>query len=71
MQVLSKKILEAVKGSVKTRNRLAYDFNKVSKTIDSWIDSNSIMLTTPTALRAIREELSIPETEEILEEQEA
>jgi hypothetical protein len=68
MKVLSKKILKAVKESKETRIRLGYEFNRVQKTIDNWIDANSPMLTTPTALIVIREELNIDDNEPILEE---
>lgn len=69
MYVISKKILDQLKENKKARIKLGYEFNRVGKTIDEWIDSNNPMLTTETAQRVIREELEIPETEEILEEQ--
>lgn len=68
MQILSKKILKKIKRSIKCRNRLAYDLGKTAKTIDNYVTKNSPLLTSATALNAIRDEFKIPETEEILEE---
>lgn len=68
MKVISKKILGAIKESQHTKNRLAYELNVTSRTIDNYIDGNSILLTSATALLAIREELKLDESVELLEE---
>lgn len=69
MEVLTKKTLDQIKESLKCRNRLAYELNKSEPVIRNYVDDNHIMLTSATALRVIREELGISETENILEKQ--
>lgn len=56
---IRQEVLEQIKASSKTRNRLAYEFDVHSATIMRWIDENNIMLTTAMALRIISEELNM------------
>jgi hypothetical protein len=63
MSGIKQEVLEKLKNSQKARARLAYEFNKHIATIDRWIDSNSLMLTTKQALLAISEELELKEKE--------
>lgn len=49
------------------KTRLAYEFNRDLRTIDRWIKDNDPMLTTPMCVRAVAEELSVPESEVLTE----
>jgi DNA-directed RNA polymerase specialized sigma subunit len=69
MIVVKQEILDQLKGHVKAKGRLSYEFVRTTRTIDLWIHNNDPMLTTPTATRAIAEELGVEESE-ITEEQE-
>lgn len=68
MFVLSKKTLFEVKNSIQCRNRLAYELEVGSKTIDRYIKNNDPVLTTETAQVAIKEELGLKKNANILED---
>jgi hypothetical protein len=63
MSGIKQEVIERLKGSQKAKNRLAYEFNKHVATINRWIDTNDVMLTTKQALKAISEELELKEKE--------
>lgn len=67
MQVLRKKIVETLLTSVKAKNRLAYEFNVHSATIDRWLKNENPMLTIPSSLAAIADELKVTK-DELLED---
>lgn len=62
---LTEKAIEAIKLDLKCRNRLAYEMNTHSATVDRWLEKNKNdgPLTTSTALRIISEETGIKESE--------
>jgi hypothetical protein len=67
MQVIKREVLEKLSTNPKAKGRLAYEFAKHSVTIDRWIEENNAMLTTPTALNAISEELELDKAELLIE----
>lgn len=69
MKVLSKKTLDLIKESLDCRNRLAYELRKSEPAVRRYVYDNNPILTSASALIAIREELNIPDDEPILEDQ--
>lgn len=67
MITIKQEVIDKIKGSQAIKGRLAYEFAKTTKTIDAWLNENDIMLTTAVGLRAISEELNMPESELITE----
>lgn len=49
-------------------NRLVYEFGRDLRTIRRWISENNPMLTTPMCVRAVSEELNIPQDQILTEE---
>lgn len=64
---LTQKAVEAIKNNKRARARLQLDLDKSEYTINKYIAENDIMLTTAQALKVIREETGL-EDSEILEE---
>ena len=62
---ISDKAITAIKGNNKALGLLVAEFNKHFRTIENWIDSKDIRLTTPGALEIIKTVTGLPE-EEIL-----
>lgn len=63
---ITDKAVNAIKGNNRAMNALGYAFNKGYKTIENWLKSKDIRLTTPTAVDIIKAETQLAE-EEILE----
>jgi hypothetical protein len=63
MTTIKPEVIAKIQESQKAKNRLAYELNKHSVTIDRYLENNDEMLTTKTALLAISEELGISESE--------
>lgn len=64
---LTQKAIDALKKDKRARARLQLDLDKSEYTINRYLDSNDIMLTTATALQIIREETGLTDAE-ILED---
>jgi hypothetical protein len=60
---LTQKAIDALKNNKRARARLQLDLDKSEYTINRYIDSNDIMLTTATALVILREELKMADSE--------
>ena len=65
--VISDKALMAIKGSNILIGRLMIAFNRGQNTIENWMNSKDIRLTTPDAVKIISEESGLSEGE-ILDE---
>jgi hypothetical protein len=61
------KAIEGIKGNNKLMGRLMIAFDRGQNTIENWMASKDIRLTTPTAVQIIKEETGLTE-KEILEE---
>jgi hypothetical protein len=61
------KAIEGIKGNNKLMGRLMIAFDRGQNTIENWMASKDIRLTTPTAVQIIKEETGLQD-EEILEE---
>lgn len=61
--VIKTEVLEQLKSNQKAKARLAYEFSKHIATINRWLESNDPMLTTVTALNAIKDELGLKQSE--------
>jgi hypothetical protein len=61
------KAIEGIKGNNKLMGRLMIAFDRGQNTIENWMASKDIRLTTPTAVQIIKEETGLCD-EEILEE---
>ena len=55
--------LKRIKESNKTKALLCAEFDKNMQTIDNWIKVNSVMLTTIQALKIIRKETGLADSE--------
>lgn len=64
---LKKEVLEKLDASYLAKGRLCTVANRGLITIEKWLHSNSIKLTTPAALKVIREQLGLTDAQ-ILEE---
>lgn len=64
------KAIEGIKGNNRLMGRLMIAFDRGQNTIENWMASKDIRLTTPTAVQIIKEEAGLT-IEEILEEDEA
>jgi hypothetical protein len=64
---ISDKAISAVRKSNAAMGRLMAHFDRVHQSIYNWLNSKDIRLTTPDAVRIIREETGLTDTE-ILEE---
>jgi hypothetical protein len=64
---IADKAIECIKGNNKLMGRLMIAFDRGQNTIENWMASKDIRLTTPTAVQIIREETGLQD-EEILEE---
>ena len=58
---LNPSALEAIRGSLSTRNKLQYELNKSAYTLTRWINKNNPKLAEPRSLKIISEETGIPE----------
>jgi hypothetical protein len=65
--IVSDKAIELIKGNNKLMGRLMIAFDRGQNTIENWMASKDIRLTTPTAVQILKEETGLTE-EEILEE---
>jgi hypothetical protein len=63
---ISDKAIEAIKGNNKLIARLMISFDRGQNTIENWMASKDIRLTTPNAVSIIKEEAGLSD-EEILE----
>lgn len=63
MITVKPEVIAQIQGNQKAKNRLAYELNKHSMTIDRYLEKNDEILTTKTATVAMSEELGIPESE--------
>lgn len=63
MTTIKQNVKNLLDANMKAKARLAYEFARHTYTIDRWIEENNPILTTPQAVRAISEELLIPESE--------
>lgn len=61
------KAIEGIKGNNRLMGRLMIAFDRGQNTIENWMTSKDIRLTTPTAVQIIREETGLTDAE-ILEE---
>lgn len=63
--MLTKKAIDKIKSKdgMKCRNRLAFEMNVNSRTVDRWVEVNSIMLTTAKALAIIESETGLKESQ--------
>lgn len=68
MQKVRPEVIKKLDGNVTALNRLAYEFAKHRTTIDRWVRNNDVMLTTAMGVKAIAEELDIPESEVLTEQ---
>lgn len=68
--MLTQTAIKEIRKSKRCRNRLTLLFNKNSRTVDRYIESNHILLTADTAVTIIREETGLKKSE-ILELQTA
>ncbi len=59
-------IIEEIKKSLSTKNRLQFELKKSYLTIQTWLKENSSKLTEVQALRIIREELGYNTIDELL-----
>lgn len=66
---MTDKAIEGIKGNNRLMGRLMIAFDRGQNTIENWMVSKDIRLTTPTAVQIIREETGLRD-EEILEEEE-
>lgn len=64
------KAIEGIKGNNKLMGRLMIAFDRGQNTIENWMASKDIRLTTPTAVQIIREETGLTDAE-ILEDEHA
>jgi hypothetical protein len=67
--IVSDKAIEMIKGNNKLMGRLMIAFDRGQNTIENWMASKDIRLTTPTAVQIIKEETGLTE-QEILEKEE-
>lgn len=65
---ISDKAIEAIKGNNRLMARLMMAFDRGQNTIENWMASKDIRLTTPTAVQIFREETGLTDSE-ILEEE--
>lgn len=63
------KAIEGIKGNNKLMGRLMIAFDRGQNTIENWMTSKDIRLTTPTAVQIIKEETGLTDTEILEEEQ--
>jgi len=68
--VLKATVLATLRNHKHAKNRLALELNKSSYTIEKWIRDNDDSLTKAAAMKIIREELGLTDSE-ILEEEKA
>jgi hypothetical protein len=61
------KAIELIKGNNKLMGRLMIAFDRGQNTIENWMASKDIRLTTPTAVQIIKEETGLADSE-IMEE---
>lgn len=61
-------VLATLRRTKEAKNRLAFELNKSSYTIEKWIRNNDDNLTKAASLKIIREELGLTDSE-ILEEE--
>lgn len=67
---ISVKAIEAIKGNNRLMARLMMAFDRGQNTIENWMASKDIRLTTPTAVQIFREETDLTDSE-ILEDESA
>jgi hypothetical protein len=67
MTTIKQEILDRLDGNTKAVARLAYEFGKHQTSIERWIKEKNQLLTTPMAIKAISEELLVPENEILTE----
>jgi NAD kinase len=60
---LTQKAIDAIKKNKRARARLQLDLDKSEYTINKYIAENDIMLTTAQALKVIREETGLDDSE--------
>lgn len=60
---ISNKAIEMITGNHRILGRLCSQFDRHMKTIENWIDSKDIRLTTPNAVKIIKEETGLNESE--------
>ncbi len=60
---ISEKAIESLKGNHKALASLSYKFDKHAKTIENWLISKDIRLTTPLAIEVIKAETGLSEDE--------
>lgn len=65
--IVSDKAIEMIKGNNKLMGRLMIAFDRGQNTIENWMVSKDIRLTTPTAVQILKEETGLTDNE-ILEE---
>ena len=65
---ISDKAITAIKGNNKLTGNLMMAFDRSQNTIENWLASNDVRLTTPTAVRIIKEHTGLLE-EDILEDE--
>lgn len=68
--IVTDKAIEGIKGNNKLMGRLMIAFDRGQNTIENWMASKDIRLTTPTAVQIIKEETGLAECDIIKEEQE-
>lgn len=68
--IISDKAIEAIKGNNRLMAKLMIAFDRGQNTIENWMASKDIRLTTPTAVIIFKEETDLTESE-ILEQEES
>lgn len=70
MYVISDKAITSIKGNNRLMAKLMIAFDRGQNTIENWMNSKDVRLTTPIAIQLIGEESDLSKDEIILEETE-
>lgn len=68
MYTISNNATTAIRGNNRLMGKLMTAFNRTQRSIENWLDSKDVRLTTPLAVQLIKEETGL-EDSQILEEE--
>ena len=66
--IISERALSVIKGNNRLIGRLMIAFNRSQNTIENWMASKDVRLTTPMAVQIIAQESGLPEPDILIDE---